>query len=98
MSRGFGETTDDNDLKTIAAEICNIMEARTIQQYPMVNPRKGTTKWNENTTNHGKQSNRLHIQPTRPISIPGGDNPLPPPATQPPPHASAGTNRLQPST
>ena len=46
MNRGFGETMDDNDLKTIAAEIRNIMEARTIQQYPIIKPREGTTKWN----------------------------------------------------
>ena len=87
MNSGFSRNTDDNALMTIAAEICNIMEARTGQQYPTAETRNRTTEWNEDTQslrsepniiNPGAQANRTYIQPTRPISIPGGDTPQPP--------------------
>ena len=44
MNRGFGGNTDDNALKTIAAEIHNIMKASTGQQYPMAKTKKQNNK------------------------------------------------------
>ena len=49
MNRGFDGNTDSNALMTIAAEIRNIMETRTGQQYPTAETRNRPTEWNEDT-------------------------------------------------